>query len=139
MTKYVLEGLLMCFVFLLHNLHLLLSLTFFFVNNRCEVFARRDAAWLERRIVTDRQIQDLLPGFRLLDIGIKISLSIGSEQLLMRASNFEGFFLMLLFDFFLLFFLFDWTLNILELFILVEVDLRLRRDQHVGALGNHLP
>lgn len=129
----------MRFVFLLHHLNLLLSFPFFFVNNRCKVFARRDAAWLERRIVTDRQIQDLLPGFRLLDIGIKIGLSIGSEQVLMRASNLEGLFLMLLLDFFLLFFLFDWTLNILKLFILVEVDLRLRRDQHVSALGNHLP
>lgn len=129
----------MRFVFLLCHLYLLLSFTFFFVNYRCEIFARRDTARLERRIMTDRQIQGFFSSFRLLDVGIKISLSIGTEQVLMRASNLEGLFLMLLFDFFLLFFLFDWTLNILKLFILAVVNLRLRRYQHVSALGNHLP
>lgn len=121
--KDVLEGLLMRFVLLLQNLYLLLSMALFFVNYWSEVFARRDAAWFEGRIMTYRQIQRLFSSFRLLEVGIKINLSIGGEQVLMRTSDLKRLFLMLLLGFLLLFFLFGWTLSILELFIFAVIDL----------------
>ena len=121
--KDVLEGLLMRFVLLLQDLYLLLSMALFFVNYWSEVFARRDAAWFEGRIMTYRQIQRLFSSFRLLEVGIKINLSIGGEQVLMRTSYLERLFLMLLLGLLLLFFLFGWTLSILELFIFAVIDL----------------
>ena len=121
--KDVLEGLLMRFVLLLQDLYLLLSMALFFVNYWSEVFARRDAAWFEGRIMTYRQIQRLFSSFRLLEVGIKINLSIGGEQVLMRTSDLKRLFLMLLLGFLLLFFLFGWTLSILELFIFAVIDL----------------
>ena len=123
MMKDVLEGLLMRFVLLLQDLYLLLSMALFFVNYWSKVFARRDAAWFEGRIMTYRQIQRLFSSFRLLEVGIKINLSIGGEQVLMRTSYLERLFLMLLLGLLLLFFLFGWTLSILELFIFAVIDL----------------
>lgn len=123
MMKDVLEGLLMRFVLLLQDLYLLLSMALFFVNYWSEVFARRDAAWFEGRIMTYRQIQRLFSSFRLLEVGIKINLSIGGEQVFMRTSDLERLLLMVLLGLLLLFFLFGWTLSILELFIFAVIDL----------------